>query len=675
MADAIETTQQIVLSVRVRGDEQGPQTGDVVLEGNVFGDYKETETYAKNEAVVYNGAIYRAINDMDPGPWDPEKWECLTDITMRIGDFIPQHAYKQNEVIQVNGHLYRAPTSFISGSDFDPSEWEAIDSVNTILNSFEPKADYSQYEIVEYQGKLFRAKQQFISGQAFDPNDWDLINDLVVSDFQPNTNYTEGNIIVSSGKLYRANQDFTSGAVWEPQYWDAVNSTGVGGFASNTYYPIGSMIYVDGKLYVAKADFTSVSAFDPADWDVASETKAETYLNNHTYQQHEIVYHSGALYRAKADFISGSTWDPADWEVLGTSTTEGFQPNTDYLEGTIIFQDGILWIAKRDFTSGATFNPSDWTPLTQTEQETYDSWLSTGTTVVVDSINDKFKNDSNASIFANEHVDSANAYFEVSNTNANAKLRADSGVASVTLADDDSSTIITDEKLTLAKGSNRFDIDVDTAEITMSSNIANSLASNIATMSTTQKGVAKSDGLTTRVNASGVLTSYTIPPLYDSGKNYKRYELCTYKNQVYSAKADFTSAAWNISQWYPVHATVGTYAANETYSVGDLVKVTNGTHQELYMCISEISSAPASMVASSWYKLDLSGNQVYLDAYGHKVLTATNAQSAYDAIDTQEYTNVRPLDGITRYRLTVQASGSTPPAPTSGVTTICLYTE
>ena len=41
MADAIQTTQQIVLSVRMKGDA-GPQTGDVVLGGASYQDFSPT---------------------------------------------------------------------------------------------------------------------------------------------------------------------------------------------------------------------------------------------------------------------------------------------------------------------------------------------------------------------------------------------------------------------------------------------------------------------------------------------------------------------------------------------------------------------------------------------------------------------------------------------------------
>jgi len=670
MADVLDTTQQIVLSVRMRGDEQGPQTGDVVLGGNIFGDFSETESYDKNEAVIYNGAIYRSKDDVTAGEWNPEEWECLTDITMRISDFQPDHAYSKNEVIQVNGHLYRAPTDFVTGTDFDQDEWEAIDSVNTILWDFEAKSNYSQYEIIAKDGKLYRAKEQFVSGDTFDLSDWELIGDIIVEDFQTGKNYTKGNIIVSSGKLYRANQDFTSGNVWQPEYWDAVNSTGVGGFFSNTYYPVGSMIYVDGKLYVAKSDFTSKTAFDPADWEVASETKALTYNNNQLYQKYEVVYYNGALYRAKNDFTSGSTFDTNDWEILGSSTTDSFQPNTDYLKGTIIFQDGILWIAKKDFTSGATFDPSDWTPLTQTEQEAYDSWMSTGTTVNVEDLDEKFVNETNSNIYSLTSVDSATSYLEVSNTNAKARLQANSGEAILDLKDDDSETKVTDESLNLTKGSTYFDIDVDKKEVTMSSDIAASLASNIATMSTTQKGVAKSDGATTRVE-NDILSSYPIPDVFTSGHLYKQYELCTYKDQVYSAKDEFTATSWDASKWYPVHSTIHTYTTNASYQVGDVIQV----NDQLYYANKVINSAPAARTAADWNVVQVSATNVVLNTTDNQFAKSSVLNTSINQLDQELSICVKPKDGITEYVVTTQAAGSTPPAATAGKTTICFYTE
>ena len=75
MADAstLGTTQQIVLSVRMRGDEKGPQVGDVVLGGNIYQNFSEDEAYDKYEAVIYDGDIYRAIDDVEAGPWNPEQ--------------------------------------------------------------------------------------------------------------------------------------------------------------------------------------------------------------------------------------------------------------------------------------------------------------------------------------------------------------------------------------------------------------------------------------------------------------------------------------------------------------------------------------------------------------------------------------------------------------------------
>lgn len=670
MAEILETTQRVVLSVRIRGDESGPQTGDVVLEGNVFGNFSEEEHYNKNEAVIKDGNIYRSKDDVAPGEWNPDDWECLTDITMRIYDFQPNHEYKENEVIQVEGHLYRAPMNFITGADFDYTEWEAIDSVNTILNSFEPNADYSKHEIVEYQGKIYRAKRQFVSGSGFDYTDWEIVSDLVVADFAKNTNYQKGNVVVSSGKLYRAKDDFTSGNVWEPKYWEAINSTGVGGFESNNYYPAGSMIYVDGKLYVAKKDFTSKTEFDSADWEVVSETKAKDYNNNQTYQKDEIVYHNGKLYRARKDFVSGTSFNIEDWEIVSSAKTGGFEPNTAYLEGTIIYQDGILWIARKDFTSDANFNASDWTPLTLTEQETYDSWKNTGTTVKVDGLVETFVSRNNPDTYLQNEVQDELAAMEIGSGKYSINSYVDDTEAYVDLVGEKANAILRTNGIGFDCNDTYFSLQTSKATVGMSDDLASEFGSAIATASVSQKGTVKSDDTTTRV-LNDVMTAYPIPDVFTSGHDYKQYELCTYKNQVYSAKNDFTASSWNPADWYPIRRTIGEYKANETYFTGDLILVDD----QLYFANKDIASAPASRVAADWTILQVNADNIIVNTTGNEIAKSNKLTTAIQQLDADLSIAVKPVDDATRYLFTVQDAGTTPPAAVPGKTIICLYTE
>lgn len=72
----------VVLSVRIKGDKHGPQTGDVVLNAASVADFSEEDTYLKGEVVVYNGDMVRADEDIEiPGPFDDTKWTAISSGT------------------------------------------------------------------------------------------------------------------------------------------------------------------------------------------------------------------------------------------------------------------------------------------------------------------------------------------------------------------------------------------------------------------------------------------------------------------------------------------------------------------------------------------------------------------------------------------------------------------
>lgn len=72
----------VVLSVRIKGDQQGPQTGDVVLNAASVADFSEEDTYLKGEVVVYNGDMVRADVDIEiPHPFDDTEWTAISSGT------------------------------------------------------------------------------------------------------------------------------------------------------------------------------------------------------------------------------------------------------------------------------------------------------------------------------------------------------------------------------------------------------------------------------------------------------------------------------------------------------------------------------------------------------------------------------------------------------------------
>ena len=679
MAETLSTTQQIVLSVRIKGDATGPQVGDVVLGANILTDWVETESYDQFEMVVQDGNIYRAmIGSTGKLPSDnPDYWEPMTDIVCKIHNWEPQTKYKKDTVIYYDGHLYRAPDEMVSGDTFDYSEYEEIDSVNTILTTFTPGSHYSKDEMVTYEGKLYRARYECVPVD-WDIADWEVISEITVPNFTPNTNYKKDQIILAGGRLYRSKYDFTSGPAFDGDDWEAVQALGVTGFTSNTYYPKGSVIYVNGKMYYAKDDFTSSSTFNPNDWTAVSDTILDPFATGTHYQKGKMVWYNGDMYFSKYEFDSGSNFDRNDWNLVTGSTVPGFENYTFYQAGQMIYHNGLLYRANNDFTSGGSFDPADWTEISETMQETYDRWNNGGgTNVALPNYDSTFSNSTNPDFAIQQSVDPSNSRLALTGTDSLVELEASPDDASLTVSNSEGNTKITPTSLELENdaGTEQFKVDVDNGSVTMSDNIAKSIVDTLPIMSTTQKGVAKSDGDSTRVE-SEVLSAYALARLFETNHTYSQYELVNYKNELYFAKAAFTSGgAFNLTNWLPAQTVIGQYTTGNAYNVGDLVYRVNNTHRDVYLCTTAINSAPATFAPANWYQLEINGSRVYLSTNGFTTLGASNAQDAYQEIDQYIYTDVRPLDDTTRYRITVQKAGTTPPPAVAGCKVICIFTE
>ena len=676
MADILDTTQQVVLSVRMKGDATGPQTGDVVLGANILNDWSETEAYEPNEMVVKDGVLMRAISYTEAGEFDPDDWERLTDIVCKIANWEPNHEYLQNEVVKYGEHLYRAPVNMTSESEFNPENWEAIDSVNTIVNPFEARVDYSKYEVIGHNGKLYRAKYNFISGDDFNPNDWELISDVLVPDFQPNTSYSKDAVILSGGKLYRAKYDFTSGPSFDGDDWLAVSAMGLTGFTSNTFYPQNSVIYENGKLYVAKQDFTSTATFNPNDWIVASDTNLENYAPNTYYQKGKLVYYENNMYSAKDAFTSGPTFDRSKWILITGSTTPDFEPWTFYQKDTIICHNGILYRAKQDFTSDDAFDENDWVMIAETEQETYDRWQKSGTTVTVpEDFEEIFKVDDN-----NLHISRVDRVC----------MYGDESNCGIYNFDDlrgcfwgqwgDMIGLVAPGEMALISGGEfadkgEFRVNVTSNpeyRVYMDTDTSKDFTNELQVMSTTQKGVAKSDGESTKV-VDEILSAFPIAKVYQAGATYTTYELVNYQNKLYFANQNIASAPTNfdLSMFNKVDTTVNTYTTGSVYSVGDIID----RDSKLYLCVNAMSSAPSTIIEDDWKPIKIDATNVNVDQSKFTTLYGSTLQEVLDVQDSLEFVDVKSYDNITQYLITTQVAGTTPPTAIPGKTIICLFTE
>lgn len=149
-----------VLSVRVRGDNKGPQTGDVVLDAASVPHFHPDTFYAQGYVIIYNYKLYEAKEDFtSSSTFDEDDWIPISsnlsftsvdnsvDIT-KIGDNVDLSVSRivnaekvRAEEIEANlAHLIEELDLKILRADWnedDSDSWSYIENKPTKLSQFE----------------------------------------------------------------------------------------------------------------------------------------------------------------------------------------------------------------------------------------------------------------------------------------------------------------------------------------------------------------------------------------------------------------------------------------------------------------------------------------------------------------------------------------------------------
>lgn len=658
MANAIETTQQIVLSVRIKGDA-GPQTGDVVLGAASFGNFDPTETYEMNEVAVYDGALYRAKKLMNPGEWNSEDWDALTDIIARLPDFIPYHEYHKNEICLYGEQLYRAINDFVSSKTFDPKDWFGIDTVDVCIRDFEQAAVYDKDEVIIRNNKLYRAVDSFRSTNTWKPEDWELIGDLTIDDFQINFDYKRNNMAIVGGVIYRAKQDFTSGTTFDENDWEKLGSLSINGFIAYKFYAKGSVISHNNKLYLAKADFTSANAFDTNDWEIQSDITVDNFQSNTLYPKNHMVFYNGAIYRAKVGFTSALAWNDADWELLCPMKIEDFADYTNYYKNQLVIYDGNLYRSNKAFTSSNYFDAYDWERIgTNTLQNTYANSTNDfanpaelrPTDVTFEERLCANNSDSHIKSFTDNQggretlilgvdldqtstailtaqrtaTNFETADLSITNLNALAKIGLQQDGADPYALFDLEDNLGQKFKLQIKDGD---------CKVEMSTEVQEAFTEALGKMTDSTRGLAKTDGRTTRIDImNDSIVAYPIVSNFKALTQYYAGEIVRYGGTLFTSKRDFTSAInFDLDDWNPIKTTVREYKGGELFLKGDLCLWSGN----MYIALEDIPNAPINFEPSKWKANFPSANAVDFSKLGCYVITTNDVQSALVELDKQ----------------------------------------
>ena len=660
MADVLDTTQQIVLSVRIKGDA-GPQTGDVVLGAASYGDFDPTQPYDKNEVTVYNGTIWRAKETMNPGEFDPTKWEPLTDIIAKLPDFETHKKYAKNEIVLYGENLYRAKYDFTSGGSFDPKDWFGVDTVDVCIRDFTPSGTYDKDEAIVRNGKLYRAVNNFIATNTWQAHDWELISDLVIEDFQANFDYKRNNMVIVAGNIYRAKNDFTAALTFDPNDWEKIGNVSIGDFTASTYYAEGSLITHNNKLYKAKADFTSGAMFQANDWGIISDVLVEEFKPNEQYMEDRLVSYNGGLYKAKVAFTSSTNFDDADWDLLCPMRVGNFTTNTGYYKNQLIVEAGSLYRAKSAFTSGSTFDPFDWEKLgSNTLQVTYANSSNNFTTpaevrpadVTFEEYLRAYNSDSAVKSFTDNQAgretlitgvdldQTSTAVLWAQRTGSNmeeADLRITNidALAKVGLVQAGSDPYAIFELIDNKNEYFKIQVKQGDCKVEMSTEVQNALTASLGKMSDTTRGLAKTDGRTTRIDAStDSINAYPIPTTFNANTKYFENEVVSYNKELYISKTDFTSGTnFDMNDWLPMKVTIAPYKPGKNYYAGDMIVDAGFGVVDFYYANKDIPNAPTVRNNADWTKQVFQAGTIEFVPSSTVFITSTNVQMALVELD------------------------------------------
>lgn len=118
---------QVVLSVRMKGDKEGPQTGDVVLEGGAITNWAPGEFYKKDSVFTYGDQLWRATEDFTAGTtFNTDHCVKLGKADIVLRNFQPNTVVEKDNIVTNDGKLYRAKNSFTTGETFNAADWDLI---------------------------------------------------------------------------------------------------------------------------------------------------------------------------------------------------------------------------------------------------------------------------------------------------------------------------------------------------------------------------------------------------------------------------------------------------------------------------------------------------------------------------------------------------------------------
>ncbi|MGY6649049.1 thrombospondin type 3 repeat-containing protein [Wenyingzhuangia sp. IMCC45574] len=379
--------------------------------------------YEVGDYVVYDGKLYRALKDKkDRNPEDHEGnyWEEIDDCDDDDDDletcddaeeWDDDIEYEVGDYVVYDGKLYRAlnDKKDRNPEDHEGNYWEEIDDCDDDDDDLETCDDAEEwdddveYEVgdyVVYDGKLYRAlkDKKDRNPEDHEGNYWEEIDDCDDDDddletcddaeeWDDDVEYEVGDYVVYDGKLYRALKDKKdrNPEDHEGNYWEEIDDCDdddddletcddAEEWDDDVEYEVGDYVVYDGKLYRALKDkkdrnpedhegnyWEEIDDCDDDDDDLETCDDAEEWDDDVEYEVGDYVVYDGKLYRALKDKKDrnpedheGNYWeeiddcDDDDDDLETCDDAEEWDDDVEYEVGDYVVYDGKLYRALKD---------------------------------------------------------------------------------------------------------------------------------------------------------------------------------------------------------------------------------------------------------------------------------------------------------------------------------------
>jgi hypothetical protein len=165
-------------------------------------DWKENVSYIKYQGIVYQGRLYRVLNDIPVATDTPDvdivNYEYIGGVSSGSTiflDFTPNYAYSYRDVILRNGILYVAKGNFISTDTFNIVNWDIVCDMKRSVYDINNDGIIDHAELADLATLSNESKS--------------------IQNWKPNTFYASGECFVYNNCVYNVNTDFTSDIIFD----------------------------------------------------------------------------------------------------------------------------------------------------------------------------------------------------------------------------------------------------------------------------------------------------------------------------------------------------------------------------------------------------------------------------------------------------------------------------